>query len=386
MVNKIHKLDDKTIKSSENNKKKILILSNHHSYTYNLRKEIIQRLINEGYMVYLVLPYGEKVELLKKMGCIFIDLPLDRRGMNPLVDLKLLRSYYRIIKEIKPDVVLTYTIKPNIYGGLACRIVGVPQIANVTGLGTAIHNKSIIQKILVKLYNIAFKRTYCIFFQNLANRNYFAQHSIGCKDRYRIIPGSGVNLDDHPFEEYPIDDGTIRFLYIGRIMKDKGIEELVEAASRLKEIYNNLQFDALGSIEDDYKEKAIELMRKGAVNFHGVKDNVHDYIKKSNAVILPSYHEGMANVLLEAASSGRPVLASNIPGCKETFDEGISGFGFEAKNVDSLVKAIIKFVELPYEEKAKMGLAGRTKMEKEFDRNIVVEKYMKVIKSILKEE
>ncbi len=319
------------------------------------------------------------------MGCRFIDLPLDRRGVNLLNDIKLLLNYYRIIKNIRPDIVLTYTIKPNIYGGIVCRYIGVPQIANITGLGTAIENESILQKILIKFYKIALKNTYCIFFQNSSNKKYFAKHKIGRSSRYKMIPGSGVNLKDHPFEEYPIDDGTLRFLFIGRIMKDKGIEELVEAASRLKKIYNNLQFDALGSYEKDYKEKALELKKKGVINFHGVKDNVHDYIKKCNAVILPSYHEGMSNVLLEAASSGRPVLASNVPGCMETFDEGISGFGFEAKNVDSLVEAIIKFIELPYEEKAKMGLAGRTKMEKEFDRNIIVQEYMKVIKSLLEE-
>lgn len=361
--------------------KKILILSNHHRYTYNFRKEIIQRLVDEGYQVYISLPYGEKVELLKKMGCKYIESCLDRRGMNPFVDFKLVRAYYKTIKKLQPDIILSYTIKPNIYGGLVSRWFKTPFIANITGLGTAVGNESILQKILILLYKSAFKKATCVFFQNESNKDFFINQGIPVK-KYRVIPGSGVNIDEFYYQDYPQDDGTLRFLFIGRIMRDKGIEELIEAAKKVKKVYKNLQFDALGFCEDEYRKKADLLQKENIITFHGVKNNVRDYLKKCHTAILPSHHEGMANVLLEAAATGRPVLASNVPGCKETFDDGISGFGFEAKNVKSLLKAIYKFIELPYEEKRKMGLAGRRKMEREFDRNIVVNAYLDEINLI----
>lgn len=361
--------------------KKVVILSNHHAYTYNFRKEIIQRLIDEHYKVYVVLPYGEKVELLKEMGCEFIDLPLDRRGMNPITDFKLLLSYNKIIKNINPDVVLSYTIKPNIYGGMVCRKQRVPLIANVTGLGTAVENKGFMLKILIQLYRIAFRKISCIFFQNRKNERFFRDKKIS-NGRHRIIPGSGVNLSSHSFEEYPEDNGLVKFLFIGRIMRDKGIEELIDAAIKIKKDYNNVQFDAIGFYESDYEKRAMELSELGVINFHGVKDNVHEYIKNSHAVVLPSYHEGMANVLLEAASTGRPVIASNIPGCKETFDDGVSGLGFEVRNSGALADAFIKFINLPYAQKKAMGVAGRNKMEKEFDRNVVVNAYIDEIDKI----
>lgn len=360
----------------------IVILSNHHLYTYNLRKDIIQALIDTGNRVVLVLPYGDRVQLLRKMGCEFIDVQLDRRGTNPFVDLKLIIRYFKILRSVNPNVVLSYTVKPNIYGGLACRILNLPFIPNVTGLGTAVENRSIVQRLLTVMYRVSFKGANCVFFQNEKNKEFFDRESIKVK-KHRLIPGSGVNLTQHCFEEYPMDDRTTRFLFIGRIMKDKGIEELIDAAITVKKQHKNVQFDAVGFYEEDYKNKAEELERLGVIRFHGVQDDVHEFIKNCSAVVLPSYHEGMANVLLEAASTGRPVLASNIPGCAETFDEGISGFGFEPKDSEDLANVLMKFIDLPYERKKAMGIAGRQKMEREFDRNIVVNAYLEEIDRII---
>lgn len=366
------------------NKKKILILSNHHAYTYNFRKEVIQDLLDNGYKVYITLPYGEKVELLKEMGCSYIESPLDRRGMNPVNDSKLINSYYKIIKKINPDVVLSYTIKPNLYGGLVCRFLKIPFIPNVTGLGTALDNKGLLHKILINLYKISFKNASSVLFQNEDNKNFFIKENISLK-RTRVIPGSGINVKEFPYKEYPKDNENIRFLFIGRIMRDKGIEELIDAANQVKEEYNNLnlQFDAIGFYEDEYKKKADSLKEQDIITFHGAKDNVKEYLEDSHAIIHPTYHEGMSNVLLEAAATGRPIIASNIPGCREIFDEGITGFGFEVKNSNSLVKAIKRFINLPYHEKELMGIHGRNKIEKEFDRQKIVEIYSEEIKRIL---
>lgn len=363
--------------------KKVVILSNHHAYTYNLRREIIQRLLDERFEVYLVLPYGEKVELLKKMGCEFIDLALDSRGMNPVSDLNLMKGYYSILKKVKPDVVLSYTIKPNLYGGLVCRWLGLNHIANVTGLGTAVQNESALRKILICLYRVALKKTKCLFFQNAQNQQFFLDNRL-VNGRNRLIPGSGINVEDHPFEPYPGEDGMTRFLFIGRIMKEKGIEEFFEAARRIKGSCSNVEFDVVGFCGDDYKTEADQLQREGIIRFWGEQAHVHEHITRANAVVLPTYHEGMSNVLLESTSTGRPVLASQIAGCRETFDEGISGFGYEPKNADDLVEKLIRFIELPYEKKKQMGWAGRRKMEQEFDRKLVVDAYMEEVDRILR--
>ena len=357
---------------------RILILANNDVGLYKFRRELIETLIKRGEQLYISLPHGHYIEKLSQMGCIFIETPIDRRGTNPITDMKLLINYTKLIKTIKPDVVLTYTIKPNVYGGIACQLTNTSFLANVTGLGTSIENGGFLQRITLILYTFGLRKAHCVFFQNELNKK-FLENSV-VKSRTKLIPGSGVNIDHHNFEEYPIDNGVIRFLFIGRIMKSKGIDELFKAAQIIKTSFPNTEFHFVGGKEEDYDDRLNELTKKEIIFYHGLQESVHTFIKDCHATINPSYHEGMSNVLLESASTGRPVLASNVPGCMETFDEGISGFGFEVKNVDSLVKTIIKFIELPYEQKKAMGIAGRKKMEKEFERNLVTQAYLEEIR------
>jgi glycosyltransferase involved in cell wall biosynthesis len=360
---------------------KILVLANFGMGLYNFRKELLEELIKQNNEVYISLPNDDYVLKLKSLGCKYVETYLERRGTNPISDFKLLLHYINLIKRIKPDVVLTYTIKPNVYGGLACRLTKTPYITNITGLGTSVENKGVIQKITLMLNKIGLKKASCLFFQNETNHKFFQEQNI-VKTKTRLIPGSGVNLDYHTFEEYPEDDGKNRFLFIGRMMKSKGIEELLQAVKIVKEEYPNTQFNLIGSCEEDYHQQLVELDKLGTINYHCQQNDVHSFIKESHATILPSYHEGTANVLLESASSGRPVLASRVPGCIETFDEEVSGFGFAVKSVESLVEAINKFIELPYEQKKAMGIAGRKKMENEFDRKIVINAYMDEINNL----
>lgn len=331
---------------------KILVLANFGLGLYKFRKELLQELIFQGHELVVSLPNDDYVPLLENIGCTYIETKLDRRGTNPIADLKLLSSYVKLIKKIKPDVVLTYTIKPNVYGGIACRIMNTPYLPNVTGLGTAVEGKGLMQKLTLGLYRTGFKDAKCVFFQNESNRQYFIEKKI-VKKNTKVLPGSGVNLEQHIFEDYPEDNGKIRFLYIGRIMKAKGINELLAAAKKIKKIRENVEFHIVGFCEEDYLGQLNELNELGIIHYHGQQDDVHKFIKKSHAIILPSYHEGTSNVLLESASTGRPVLASNVSGCMETFDEGVSGFGFRVKNVEELVDTINKFIELSYDNKKK---------------------------------
>lgn len=364
--------------------KKVLIFINSLGGLYNFRNELIYKLIEKGYQVVISAPMNEKSSFFIDMGCKYIETPINRRGTNPISDLIILTRYMVIIKKEKPDIVLTYTIKPNVYGGIACRIFGVPYLTNITGLGTSIENQGIVSNISLLLYKIGLKNAESVFFQNQTNSQFFANRNI-VNNKIRLIPGSGVNLTQHKFEDYPESDDIIKFLFIGRIMKSKGIIELFEASEKIKEKYSNVEFHFVGGKEEDYTQRLDKLQKRGIIKYHGRQNEVYPFIKDSHAIINPSYHEGMSNVLLESASTGRPVLASDVPGCRETFDEGISGYKFEAKKVDSLIETIIKFIELPYEVKKKMGLAGRKKMEKEFDRNIVINEYLKAIESIIGE-
>lgn len=363
--------------------KKVVLLSNHDAYTYNFRKEIIQELINKNYKVYIVLPYGEKVELLKQMGCECIDLPLDRRGMNPLKDFKLICGYYKIISKIKPEVVLSYTVKPNIYGGIICRIKNVPFFPNVTGLGTAVENESLVQRLLVGLYKVAYKKATCIFFQNNENKEFFLKKGFKL-NRYVVIPGSGVNTDYFSLQPYP-SDKIIEFVFISRIMKEKGIEQYLEAAEFIKRKYDNTRFHVLGFCEGDYEEKLNEMQSRGIIKYHGMQSDVREFHKVSHCTIHPTYYpEGMSNVLLESAASGRPIITTNRSGCREIVDDGVNGYITEQENSKDLIKKIESFLALSYEQKKEMGLAARTKVEEEFDRRVVVDAYMHEIHSEVK--
>ena len=357
---------------------RVLVLSNFGMGLYKFRKEFLQELMNHGREVFISLPYDEYIPLLENLGCKYIESKVDRRGTNPIADLKLLTSYLKIIRDIQPNIVLTYTIKPNVYGGIACRITKTQYLPNITGLGTAVENKGLMQKITLGLYKVGLKSAKCVFFQNEPNRQFFIDKGI-IRDNSKVIPGSGVNLEQHCFEEYPDDEDNIRLLFIGRIMKAKGIDELLEAAKQIKERNINVEFHFVGFCEEGYSDQLRELNDSGIIHYHGQQDNVHKYIKDSHATILPSYHEGTSNVLLESASTGRPVLASNVNGCKETFDEGVSGICFKVMSVKAFVDAIQKFLDLPYEKKEQMGIAGRKKMEQEYDRKIVINAYLEKI-------
>lgn len=364
---------------------KILVLANFGMGLYNFRRELLEELIKQQHEVYISLPNDDYVPKLEKIGCKFIDTQIERRGTNPIKDFKLLLNYIKILRKIRPNIVLTYTIKPNVYGGIACSITKTPYIANITGLGTSLEKKGIIQKITLTLYKWGLKRASTIFFQNKTNQIFFKENRIVNKNS-RLIPGSGVNLEQHVFEEYPIKNRNICLLFIGRIMKAKGIDELLEAAERIKGHHPNIQFHLVGGMEENYTRKLSDLQKLDIIKYHGQQKDIHSFINGAHAIILPSHHEGLANVLLESASTGRPILASKVPGCIETFDDGVTGIGFEVKNVDSLVEAILKFLHLSYEQKKEMGIVGRKKMEMEFDRKLVVKAYIEEISNNFKQK
>ncbi|MGM2817801.1 glycosyltransferase family 4 protein [Bacillus cereus group sp. Bce001] len=362
--------------------KKVLILANNDVGLYKFRKELIQNLVKD-YEVYVSLPNGEYIPYLKELGCKFIETSISRRGTNPITDLKLLMSYKRIIGEVKPDVVLTYTIKPNIYGGLACKALGIPYISNITGLGSAVENGGLLQKITVTLYKLALKEASCVFFQNEENREFFVSRKI-VKKNHRLIPGSGVNLNQYSLLDYPRDT-KVNFLFIARVMKEKGIEQYLTAAKYIKDKYPNTIFHILGFCEESYEGKLEQMQNDGYIQYHGMQSDIRKFHEIAHCTIHPTYYpEGMSNVLLESAACGRAIITTDRSGCKEIVENEISGYIVKQQNDQDLIEKIEKFLSLSFEEKKRMGLAGRKKVENNFDREIVVKSYVEEIQEILK--
>ncbi len=366
---------------SDNLKKKVLFLVNHDVVIYNFRLELVERLIDEGYEVHISSPYGERIDELKKLGAIHHDIKMDRHGMNPISELKLLNEYKNLIGELRPNYVFGYTIKPNIYGAIAAEKYNIPFIANITGLGTAVENPGMTQKIMIMLYKIAFKDVKKVFFQNTENQDFFIKHKIAL-GKHGLLPGSGVNLNRFSYKDYPHND-VIKFAFISRIMKEKGIDQYLEAAKSIKEMYSNVEFHICGFCESEYEGKLNDYNDKGIVIYHGMIRNVADFMAQMNCIIHPTFYpEGISNVLLEACATGRPIITTNRSGCREVVDDGVNGFMIPQKNTEILIKSIDKFLHLKQEEMAQMGLNARKKVEKEFDRNIVVDAYMKEIDTI----
>ena len=357
--------------------KNILILVNHDIVIYNFRKELVQCLLRNGYNVWISSPSGERINTLIKMGCNYVETNIERHGMNPFRDLQLFYTYARMINYIRPFIILTYTIKPNIYGSLASYVRHTPCIVNITGLGQTMEGNTVKKKVVIALYKLALKHVRCIFFQNEANKRVFEELNI-CHGNTKILPGSGVNLEEFSVFPYPPPD-TIEFAFIGRVMRDKGINEFLSAAKVISKQYNNVRFHVCGFCEENYENILLDLEKNGIIVYHRMVEDIREILRLVHCTVLPSYHEGMANSLLETAASGRPIIASDIPGCRETLDDGVTGFKFKVKEVQDLIAVIKKFVELPYQSKVDMGLRARAKMEREFDRKIVIRNYMEEI-------
>lgn len=356
----------------------ILILANHSGGLYDFRKDLIAELKKQA-SVTVAVPRNDRWEELQLLADRVIELPVDRRGMNPVRDAKLFRRYRKMLRAVMPDLVLTYTVKPNVYGGLACRMAHVPYVVNITGLGSALENGGLLRKFVLALYRPALAGAKTVFFENAGNRDDLVATGVVPQGRDAVLHGAGVNLDDFPCAAYP-QDAPLRFLFVGRVMHEKGVDELFYAAKQMKQEYGDgVEFHFVGSFEESYKPLMDELEQSGIVKYHGYQPDMRPFYAMSGCVVLPSYHEGMSNVLLEAASSGRPLITSAIPGCMEAVEDGVSGYLCESRNAEALLVSLRRFAQLTPEERRDMGLAGRRRMEALFDKKAVVARTVEYI-------
>ena len=363
----------------------ILILNNSSVGLFGFRKELLEALCQRYQVTALAKDTGGS-DKLAALGCRYIPMQLDYHGTNPLQELKLIRFYKNAIRSIRPDVVLTYTIKPNIYGGIACSQLGVPCIANITGLGTAVESGGLLQKITVPLYRRGLRGAQKVFFQNAANRDFMLARHMVRKGQYDLLPGSGVNLERFSLLPYPESD-TVDFCFISRLMREKGIEQYLDAAESIHARHPEALFHICGSGGEAYRPRIEALEKSGAVVYHGYTTDVAGMHRIFACTIHPSYYpEGMSNVLLESCACGRPIITTGRPGCGEIVDDGVNGFVVREKDSADLVEKIEKFLSLPWERRRDMGLAGRAKVEKEFDRQIVVQKYLDELEAVRSRE
>lgn len=370
---------------------RVLILANNDIGLYKFRKELISELLVPGsYIegrkaepceVYISLPNGHFVPELENIGCKYIDTPFERHGTNLFEELKLRKRYKKIISEVKPNIVFSYTIKPNIYGGMACKSLKVPCIMNITGLGTAVENGGLMQKLMLILYKYALPGAKKVFFQNSENEKFFTEHKLAI-GKHDMLPGSGVDLKRYTVYEYP-DKETIEFAFISRIMKEKGIDQYLNAAKIIRKKYPQTRFHICGYCEQEYNGELQQLVDDGMVIYHGLVKDIATIHELTHCTVHPTFYpEGLSNVLLEACACGRPIITTDRSGCREVIDDGVNGFIVKQKDTGDLVEKLEEFINLPYEQKKAMGLAGRTKVEKDFDRQIVVKKYLEELKCV----
>lgn len=356
---------------------RILIATNHSYMFYRFRKELAKALMQEN-EVFLSTPYVGHEDDLQAMGLHCIPTEIDRRSINPFQDLRLRKTYQNMVAEVQPDLVITYSIKPNIYLGSVCKARGIPYFANVQGMGTAFE-KPVLAAIASVLYRGALRKAKGVFFENAGDAQFFTDHQIITDQQVRLLSGAGINLEDYPFVPMQ-NDGVCSFLFLGRIMKEKGMDEFFAAARTLKkELGDKVAFDVVGFYEDAYKDTVDRLTADGVIRFHGFQTDVHPYYEAADCVVLPSYHEGMSNVLLEGAATGRGLITSDIPGCREAVEDGVSGFLCLIQNAERLTEAMRRFAQMDFADRVEMGRCGRALVEQRFDKKLVVAKTLEAL-------
>ena len=366
---------------------KIAIVLNNSWYAYNFRFNLAKSLKLNGYEVVFIAPYDKKYSELIKEEFEFYDISIDVKGINPISDFKTMLSLYKLYKTIKPDMILNFTIKPNIYSSIVAGLLKIQSISNITGLGTIFIKESMITKIAKSLYKTALGFNDKVFFQNNDDRTLFVENKLVSKVKTDLLPGSGVDLNKFlPVEKK--DNGVLKFLLIARLLKDKGVSEYIEAIRIIKNRYQDIEFQILGAvgvanktaITKDELEKWID---DDLIDYLGVTDNVQDVIANCDCVVLPSYREGTPRSLLEACAMAKPIIATDAVGCREVVDDGINGYLCEVKNAQDLADKMEMMIKLSEDERIAMGKVGREKIVKEFDEKIVIDKYLDSIKEIL---
>lgn len=366
-----------------------LVFSTNTSWNIvNFRSGLINSLQEIGYHIVTLSPDDSSVPALKALGCEVHNLPMQGQGTNPLQDLKLFWRYRQLLKQIKPAAYLGWTIKPNIYGSLAAHSLGIPVINNVSGLGTAFMKPGWLNKVVRQLYRFAFSRSHRVFFQNPDDQALFVNQGLLAAETAGLLPGSGIDLKSfQPAPREPLQGRPFRFLLVARMLRDKGVEEYVQAARLLRHQYPNVVFQCLGFLDVANpsavsRDEMQAWVDEGVVIYLGSADDVRTWLAQADCVVLPSYREGTPRTLLEAAAMARPLIATDVPGCRQVVDNGINGLLCEVRSAASLATAMTQMLKLKPTDWQRMANASRTKAVHEFDERIVISAYAEALKRL----
>lgn len=365
----------------------ILITANASWNVLNFRKALVAAMISDGHKVTVLAPRDESVKALEVLGCRFLELDMSVKGLNPFQEIKLILRMWTIFRAYRPDAILSFTIKNNIFGALAARPLGIPFIPNVTGLGTAFIANSFLRRIAEWLYKLAFRNLDVIFFQNEDDRNLFLKRSLVTQRQVRVLPGSGVDLMHFAVTDYPPESDARVVLMIARLLNDKGVREYVAAARKVKLENPFVHFQILGAVESANRTAIDRATLKswqeeGVIEYLGTAADVRPYIATAHCVVLPSYREGAPRSLIEAASMARPLIATDVPGCRSIVEDGVTGYLCKVRDHDDLATSIKTFLALSQAEMERMGLDGREKMANNFDQVIVIDAYRNALASV----
>lgn len=362
---------------------KLTILTGNTAWgMYNFRRVLIEKLISLGINVVVVAPEDSTyTSLIESLGAKFIPIKISSKGANVFADLKLVFDYCCIFKRLKPDFICFYTIKPNIFGSIAAQMFKIPHIVIVTGLGYTFVNKNIISTIAKKLYKFAFRNVHNVWFLNQDDKRVFLNERLVDSKKIKVINGEGIDITRFTVSEMPTETSII---LIARMLWDKGIGEFIEAAKILKQRYKNVSFNLLGGASIDnpsaISSSQLEMWNaEGFVKYLGFTNNVIDFISKSTCVVLPSYREGIPFSLLEASACGKPIVTTNVAGCRDVIVDGLTGYICESKDVASLVNSIEKIILMDREELVSMGLEGRKKIVRDFSSEKIIQEYVNVL-------
>ena len=355
---------------------------------YNFRVGLLKSLQRDGYRIVTIAPRDSYSQKLEALGFEYHNIDINNMGTNPFEDVKLIWKFYQLYKKVNVDILLLYTIKPNIYGTIAARLAGVPVISNISGLGTVFLNNNLSSKVARLLYKIVLRIPLKVFFQNEDDKALFINSKLVDKDKTDLLPGSGIDT----IKFLPVDgervSSSLSFLFIARLVKDKGLVEYVDAARILKTKHPAVQFVVLGAFYPGNptaitQEEIKKWEQEGIVKYLGTSNDVPSVIAQTDCVVLPSYREGMSRVLLEAASMAKPIVATNVPGCRDIVDDGVNGFLCKVKDVRDLAAQMEKMIQIGDAGRIRMGKKGREKVINEFDESIVITSYKTAINNIL---
>lgn len=346
----------------------------------NFRRPLIEALACDGHKITVLAPVDDAVPDLERLGCRVIPLEMSVKGLNPVEDLRLQRRFARVFREEKPDAVLSFTIKNNVFGASAAKSAKVPFLPNVTGLGTAFLSGKALQLVTERLYRWSFAGLPVVFFQNEDDRDLFVERRLVTDKQAWRLPGSGIDLDHFMPVPMTADGGPPVFLMIARLLRDKGVMEFVEAARAIKASDPRARFRLLGAVGSENRsaidrQTVARWEAEGVIEYLGTTSDVRPAIAAASCVVLPSYREGAPRTLIEAAAMARPLIATDVPGCRAVIDRDISGFLCEVRSAESLAAAFRRFIALPIEARMAMGAAGRAKMEREYSQVLVVAAY-----------